>query len=255
MSELSQHTMVPPPPPSTPDPVKVGFATQWIPDIISQGVGDFTNMIVSGHGQKAFADAWNQLCELNLPAESRLPATGIEIEHFTEASRLIVAVRFLPANLPEEPMFGVIVIGPCNDPRLSEETRQSLLHRYFILFRGAEGTFVEEWTMDPPLPYGTGPKPDQHAFIEWVLDLAVRSNPDRNAVPPPNPEEDVAAAIERARSELPGVVRRFVAGELQEFSVKVAIKDGEITEHFWLAQTTFDNGYLCGVIDSNPESV
>ena len=46
-----------------------------------------------------------------------------------------------------------------------------------------------------------------------------------------------AAAIERARRELPAVLQRFIAGELHDalFTVKVPIKDKGAVEHFWLS--------------------
>jgi uncharacterized protein YegJ (DUF2314 family) len=38
-------------------------------------------------------------------------------------------------------------------------------------------------------------------------------------------------------------------------AVKVPIKDGEQTEHFWLSDVTFQNGEFTGTIDNDPGTV
>lgn len=66
-----------------------------------------------------------------------------------------------------------------------------------------------------------------------------------------------AAAMDRARRELPGVLQRFQAGELEGagFSVKVPVRDGEQLEYFWLADTSYAEGCFSGFIEDEPVEV
>jgi uncharacterized protein YegJ (DUF2314 family) len=52
------------------------------------------------------------------------------------------------------------------------------------------------------------------------------------------------------------VLQRFVAGELRDanFTVKVAVKDAGVTEHFWLSETTYSDGRFSGIIDADPST-
>jgi len=106
-----------------------------------------------------------------------------------------------------------------------------------------------------------------------VLQYLVEENARRTAtmepppLPPPLPtpgivnvatdDEAVAAAIARARRELPGVLVRYSAGEFLDahFTVKVPIKEQQVTEHFWLSDTSFADGQFSGIIDSDPQYV
>jgi uncharacterized protein YegJ (DUF2314 family) len=64
-------------------------------------------------------------------------------------------------------------------------------------------------------------------------------------------DEEMKKAIERARRELPAILARFVAGELNDslFTVKVAFREGEVVEHVWLSDTTFHEGRFSGVLE------
>jgi uncharacterized protein YegJ (DUF2314 family) len=168
---------------------------------------------------------------------------------------MVVIVKFLPPCLADEPYFGAVVTDPCADPEWGAESTRKLGHRYFVLFRAPEGTYVEEWTHEPQVNLGEGSEPETMSFLEWVLDYAVRGEAVEEEPASTEPLLDEASAIERARREFPEIAQRFAAGELQEFAVKVAIKEESTAEEFWLADTRLASGYFCGVIDVHPQRV
>ncbi len=255
MSGSPETPLAPPPLPTTPDPVKAAFAYQWMPYFLNKGMERFLGTILSGDGPKVLSEAWIQLSSLNLPPEHQLPPDGIDLECFSEDSRMVVIVKFLPPCLADEPYFGAVVTDRCADPEWSSEATRNLGHRYFVLFRAPEGTYVEEWTREPQLYLGEGSEPETLSFLKWVLEYAVRGEANEEESASEEPLLDEASAIERARREFPDVAQRFAAGELQEFAVKVAIKEESAAEDFWLADTRLAKGYFCGVIDVHPQKV
>lgn len=65
-------------------------------------------------------------------------------------------------------------------------------------------------------------------------------------------EEEMDAAIARARSEIDSFIAEMSKGTGTDFSVKVGIEDKEETEHFWLKDIVYRNGKFEGVIDNDP---
>jgi uncharacterized protein YegJ (DUF2314 family) len=68
-------------------------------------------------------------------------------------------------------------------------------------------------------------------------------------------EKEMEAAIARARSEVDSFIAELSAPAGSTHAVKVPIKDGEQTEHFWLSDVTFQNGEFTGTIDNDPGTV
>ena len=68
-------------------------------------------------------------------------------------------------------------------------------------------------------------------------------------------EQEMEAAIARARSEIDSFIAEMSKGTGTDFSVKVAIEDKDETEHFWLKDIVYRNGKFEGVIDNDPGMV
>lgn len=68
-------------------------------------------------------------------------------------------------------------------------------------------------------------------------------------------EQEMEAAIARARSEVDFFIAEFEQGNGTDFSVKAPIEDGGETEHFWLTDITYANGEFRGLIGNDPGMV
>ncbi len=70
-------------------------------------------------------------------------------------------------------------------------------------------------------------------------------------------QKDMNAAILKARSTLNTFWKKYknpAAGE-RNFSLKVGIRDGGVTEHFWVVNIERKDGLAYGVISNDPNSV
>ena len=65
-------------------------------------------------------------------------------------------------------------------------------------------------------------------------------------------EQEMDAAIARARSEVDLFIAEMLKGNGTDFSVKAPIQDKEETEHFWLTDIVYHNGKFEGVIGNDP---
>lgn len=65
-------------------------------------------------------------------------------------------------------------------------------------------------------------------------------------------DNEMDAAIERARGEADLFVAELSKPTGEMYAVKVAIQDGEDTEHFWLNDLTYKNGEFHGTINNKP---
>jgi len=65
-------------------------------------------------------------------------------------------------------------------------------------------------------------------------------------------EQQMAAAITRARSEVDMFIDTLSRGEGSDFAVKVPIEDKGETEHFWLTDITYRDGKFEGKIGNDP---
>jgi uncharacterized protein YegJ (DUF2314 family) len=230
------------------------FATKWVQSALASSVAGFSGAVLCGDGDKLITNAWKKMWVSNFPNDPMMPPDGLAVTQFHERGHLVVFITFPPSQSVGGVYFGVVVIGPCEDPQWRPEARQRLPFRYFVLSRAASGTSVDEWTADPPHRLGAGPEPEPQLFTEWVLNHAVKPTADMTVTVR---KEITAAAIERARRELPAVLQRFIAGELHgaHFTVKVPITNKGAVEHFWLSDTTYADGYFFGIIDADPQDV
>jgi len=209
-------------------------------------------MILCGDGLKIFSSSWRKLWAANCPNEPMMEPDGLKVDSFHDSGRLIVLITFPKSAEPGSVIFGVVVIGPCADPQWQPAARENLPFKYFILTRTDATTSIEDWTTDPPTPRGVGPDPDLGLFVEWVGREGHLA--EAGIVGAAKDDQDVAAAVQRARAELPDILKRFLAGELHDalFTVKIPIREGDQVEYFWLSETTFSDGRFSGTIEDDP---
>lgn len=65
-------------------------------------------------------------------------------------------------------------------------------------------------------------------------------------------EEEMDAAIARARREVDDFIRDLANEKGDSFSIKVGIEDEGDTEHFWLVDVTYQEGIFKGTINNDP---
>jgi len=65
-------------------------------------------------------------------------------------------------------------------------------------------------------------------------------------------EQEMDAAIARARSEVDIFIAEMLKGNGTNFAVKAPIQDKDETEHFWLTDIVYRNGKFEGVIGNDP---
>jgi uncharacterized protein YegJ (DUF2314 family) len=65
-------------------------------------------------------------------------------------------------------------------------------------------------------------------------------------------EQEMEAAIARARREVDSFIAELAKLTGDNHSVKVPITDGDDTEHFWLVNVTYRDGQFEGTIDNEP---
>ena len=67
-------------------------------------------------------------------------------------------------------------------------------------------------------------------------------------------DAEMAAAIATARKSIPELLEAIKTG-VDSYSVKVPITDPNGTEHFWLSEVTYSNGFFSGKNDNDPNTV
>lgn len=65
-------------------------------------------------------------------------------------------------------------------------------------------------------------------------------------------QAEMAAAIERARSEVDDFIAELKRGNSDSYSVKAPIEEDGETEHFWLVDITYANNTFTGTIGNDP---
>jgi uncharacterized protein YegJ (DUF2314 family) len=59
-------------------------------------------------------------------------------------------------------------------------------------------------------------------------------------------------AIAQAKVGVEDFIKIISAGDIETYSVKAPVKDGEAIEHFWLKEVRYSNGMFTGKIDNDP---
>jgi uncharacterized protein YegJ (DUF2314 family) len=65
-------------------------------------------------------------------------------------------------------------------------------------------------------------------------------------------EQEMEAAIARARAEVDTFIAALEAGDGTDYSVKAPVADGDNVEHFWLTDVAYRNGSFEGRIGNDP---
>ncbi len=65
-------------------------------------------------------------------------------------------------------------------------------------------------------------------------------------------EQEMSAAIQRARSEVDTFIAALGAGNGSEFAVKAPIEERGEVEHFWLVDVAYSDGKFEGTIGNDP---
>lgn len=236
------------------------FATDYPSSVVAKNLGAVVGMIGSGDFAGILKKSWTQLWKAIHPREPAPAPEGLQVHPFQENGKLLAFIIYPPSTAEGGVFYGIIVIGPCEDPNWSEPARSRAPFRYFVLARQGSGAVVEEWTSGQGVPMGdlefTGTEPHPSLFTEWVMNCCVRSPGDVVQMVS-GQDEDMVAAIARAQQELPAVLEKFLAGELdgENFTVKVMVQDGETREHFWLSDTQLVDGSFHGILDAQPNQV
>jgi len=91
-------------------------------------------------------------------------------------------------------------------------------------------------------------------FAMIVFAIGCSSRPD-TLVEGGYDEAEMAAATERAITEVDTFIADLKSGRSENYAVKVPIEDGGKTEHFWLSGVTFADNKFTGTIDNEPGMV
>ena len=78
-------------------------------------------------------------------------------------------------------------------------------------------------------------------------------DPDRT-IKVSSTDAEMNGAMARARTEVDTAVVKLQSGA-KKFSIKIPVKDGEHTEHFWLSDVRYQEGVFTGKIDNEPDEV
>ncbi|MEW4451811.1 DUF2314 domain-containing protein [Bremerella sp. JC817] len=68
-------------------------------------------------------------------------------------------------------------------------------------------------------------------------------------------EAEMQAAIAQAKSSVNQFIDTLHSGNGENFSVKVAIQDGDEVEHMWLSNVKYADGKFTGTIDNAPDMI
>lgn len=203
-------------------------------------------------GQRFLLNQWNEFGRETQDRWGSLSPEGLAIQKFRHGNILGFCFSFPPAAAVMEVIYSLAMIGPVN-PDDHSTVLNTTPYRYFLLRReAAEVSTMLEMVEGQFTVVGACVAYKPTDFIDAILDRFYGLT-----VTVGSGDAAMAAAIERARRELPGVLVRFLAGEFRDafFSVKVEIKDGAAIEYFWLSEVTYADGQFHGIIDGTPECV
>ncbi|WP_269539389.1 DUF2314 domain-containing protein [Cerasicoccus fimbriatus] len=243
---------------STPKPKpssqRIHFAYTLIPMVLEGSRRAFLGMAQPQEATANFHKLWNTMLEkvadkLDGPA---IPPDGMEAHVFKDNGRCIVLIEFPPGAQDSDPLYAAAIIGPCEDNQWNSDAAERAPHRYIVGIKGGDKLYMTELIEGELKDHNVELEPDLYIFQEWVRNTAVHQSNIRSIH---NEDPSMEAAIAQARTELPAVTERFVRGELQNFTVKVKVTDGDQAEHMWLSNPTYRDGVFTGTFESEPINV
>ncbi|MFT5882106.1 MAG: hypothetical protein ACI9FG_000604 [Crocinitomicaceae bacterium] len=235
-----------------PHPLKVHFAKTYIPTTIQEVRSGFINAMASDDAVGVLSRSWIKFGQANIAKKEMIDSTGLDVTVLREEDHLLVVITLPTPTCEGEPHFSAAVFGPPEGGEWTKEAIDSAPSRYFVALASGEGSTIEELVGEKFLNLGSGPEVDLHLFIEWVLNQAVR---DLSIVSVRSGDEEMETAIAHARERLPKVLDQFLADELDEFTVKIRVSDGNDHEHFWLSDTKYVGGKFIGSIEAPAQTV
>lgn len=237
---------------SEPHPLKVHFAKTYLPGALRDMRSGFVNAMASDEAVSVLSRSWSKFGLSNLTKSQMIEPTGMDVNVFKEDDQLLIVVTLPVPSFAGEPWYAAAVIGPTENSQWTQDVLDTAPYRYFVATATDAGTEIEESADESFVSHGPGPEPDLHLFIEWVMNAAVRES---SIVSVRSADDEIENAIASARNSLPDILERFIAGELEAFTVKVRISDGQNTEHFWLSDPKYQDGTFTGTIEAEPQSV
>ncbi len=237
---------------SGPHPLRVNFAKSCLPVTYQKMRARFFNALASPEAARLLSQIWKDVGAELLKKSQMVEPTGMEVNVFREGSQLLAVITLPPPTCTGEPYYAAFVIGPIEGNQVNQAALDAAPYRYFVSMATEVGTEIEELSGDSFVSHGPVPGPDLHLFIEWVMNAAVRES---SIVSVRSEDTEMERAMARARDSLPGVLERFIAGELENFSVKVRVSDGQNSEHFWLSDVEYHDGRFSGTINAQPQMV
>src|SRR5262245_6759225 len=105
------------------------FATRWVHSALTSSIAGFSGAMLCGDGTKVITNSWRKMWSSNFPNEPLMPPDGLEVDSFRESDRLLVFITFPPPVASGGAYFGIVVLGPCEDPNWGPDARQNLPFR------------------------------------------------------------------------------------------------------------------------------
>ncbi|MBK1792105.1 YegJ family protein [Persicirhabdus sediminis] len=243
--------------------LKKDFTRNTIPHLFANDKVNTIKHLLSDDAAEYAAYQWKELVSSMSYGEHKKLSEEIIIVSYQSGRFLFIEVK-LPENIVEgDPIGMIIVVGPCtNEEALygewaDDDFSKSTISLYMLsyedgcaiisLHNGKKFKMLHE--LDT-MSFGL--------FDDYVHNRHAPSSVSKellHMVDLDSGSEKMNRAIQSARDTLLDATQRFIAGELEGFSVKFPITDGVNTEHVWLANTHFFEGLFTGEIESDIENV
>ena len=249
----------PPLPPSRPvdqgdPPIKwhsYVFAVSFVPHMLLESRKGFFEVLAKDGGINLLWLTAGAVVPSNL---QRLEDTDLSCQSRSGNGYLVHAIKLPKIKFPFEVQYCVSILGPCKADGPTDAAWETAEFRHFYLLAGFGGLEIKQWRPGGSITRGMWNEDlgiDAFVTESWKLS----SDPRAAIAFVRNTDDEMNAAMARARREFPEVIRRYQAGELKELGLKVALNDGITVEHFWLSNARVENERLVGNIEGPVKSV
>lgn len=227
------------------------FAKVMVPEWFTEDrVGAVSAMTSGGSGEAAgmLSDFWN---ESGRSQGHEVAPAIFGVTSFREEDHVICVMEFPEPRQIGEVFFSAAVLGPVGEG--SDDEIEAADFQYFVLEKTVAGARIclredgsyQEFPDEFPA--------DLEKFVRWVIgevggDVKIRRMKANDEV--------VRLAIRKARATVSELIEPFVAGELENFTVKVEVTDVQKrSEHMWLADVSYRDGTFAGHITEVPHTL
>ena len=226
------------------------FAASFIPHMLLKSrKALFSSLAVDG----AINLLW-MTAGIAVPENLRRSADeGLSCKTHLADGYLVLAISLPKIKFPLEVQYSVSIFGPCKAQALTDPEWETAEFQHFYLLAGMFGLEIKKWGESGSVTRGM-----------WANDLGLdafvteswKLSHDPNAIAfIANTDNEMNAAMTRAKSEFPKILKHYQAGELKDLGLKVAIRDDGKVEHFWLSNARIEHGKLVGNIEGPVGSV